>query len=112
GLSALIFRKRYSYAERAYGIASMLFGMAMISEAAIPFVFRDPLRVIAGTLVGGLVSTFIIVTFDVSMTQWSGGLFATGSVIKGATWWFVSIAAGSIVTALVTGFLKPQRYAD
>ncbi len=53
GVASFIARAKFAEAERQAGRASFVLGLCFISEGAIPFMAKDPLRVIPVCMVGG-----------------------------------------------------------
>ena len=97
-LSSMVRPALYSPAERENGKAAWLLGASFISEGAIPFAAADPLRVIPSMMIGGAVTGGLIMGTDVTLSAPHGGvfvIFAMGNV----AWFFVSLAAGTIVAA-------------
>ncbi len=103
--STVLDKKGFSLAERENGKAAWLLGLSFISEGAIPFAAADPLRVIPASMVGGAVTGAISMAFGVTSQAPHGGafvFFAIGNVLM----FFVSIAVGVVVTALLLIALK------
>ena len=53
GIATLIARRKFVQTEREAGKAAIVLGLCFISEGAIPFAAKDPLRVIPASVVGG-----------------------------------------------------------
>ena len=105
GLATLLNKKKYSDDDREAGKAAIAMGMIGISEGAIPFAAKDPLRVIPSICVGGAVGAVIAMMLGVTCYAPHGGpivLPVSGNKIG----FIIAIAAGSIVTALMANLLK------
>lgn len=89
----------FTPAERENGKAAWLLGASFISEGAIPFAAADPLRVIPSMMAGGAVTGGLIMAFDVTLSAPHGGIFVSFA-IGGIVWFFLALAAGTIVAAL------------
>lgn len=103
--STVLDKRGFSLAERENGKAAWLLGLSFISEGAIPFAAADPLRVIPSSMVGGAVTGALSMAFGVTSQAPHGGafvFFAIGNVLM----FFVSIAVGAVVTALILIALK------
>lgn len=103
--STILDKKGFSLAERENGKAAWLLGLSFISEGAIPFAAADPLRVIPASMVGGAVTGALSMAFGVTSQAPHGGafvFFAIGNVLM----FFVSIAVGAVITALILIALK------
>lgn len=103
--STVLDKRGFSLAERENGKAAWLLGLSFISEGAIPFAAADPLRVIPSSMIGGAVTGALSMAFGVTSQAPHGGafvFFAIGNVLM----FFVSIAVGAVVTALILIALK------
>lgn len=89
----------FSEAERENGKAAWFLGAAFISEGAIPFAAADPLRVIPSMMAGGAVTGALIMATGVTLSAPHGGIFVFFA-IGGIGWFLVSLAAGTVVSAL------------
>ncbi|MBC7185282.1 MAG: PTS fructose-like transporter subunit IIB, partial [Marinobacter sp.] len=57
GVASFVARRKFAEAERQAGRASFVLGLCFISEGAIPFMAKDPLRVIPVCMVGGAITS-------------------------------------------------------
>lgn len=105
GLATLLSKKKYSEEDREAGKAALAMGMIGISEGAIPFAAKDPLRVIFSTAVGAAVGAVVAMLAKVSVYAPHGGPIVL-LVADHKIWYIVSIIIGSVVTALLVNFLK------
>lgn len=105
GLATLLAHNRYDEMDREAGKAALVMGMIGISEGAIPFAAKDPLRVIPANVIGGMVGAIIAMIAGVNEYAPHGGpivaLVATNKLM-----YLFAIAIGALVTALVANFLK------
>ena len=105
-LASTVLNKRlFSLAEQENGKAAWLLGASFISEGAIPFAAADPLRVIPASMLGGAVTGAISMAAGVGSKAPHGGLFVFFA-IDNFLMFVVSIAAGTVVTALSVIALK------
>ncbi len=107
-LSTHLFKNRYTIEEREAGNAAFVLGLAMITEGAIPFAARDPLRVIPSFIVGSCLAGALAMATNLQIMAPHGGLFILpipGAVSSLASFFFALIA-GTVVSALLIGFLK------
>ncbi|WP_259468995.1 fructose-specific PTS transporter subunit EIIC, partial [Salmonella enterica] len=56
GVATWAARAKFTASEHEAGNASFILGLCFISEGAIPFAARDPMRVIPSTMVGGAIA--------------------------------------------------------
>ncbi|MGL4522867.1 MAG: fructose-specific PTS transporter subunit EIIC, partial [Bacilli bacterium] len=110
GLSALLFKTRFSYAERVYAIPTILFGMAFLPESVIPFALKDPLRIMFASILGGVCAGISAYSFGVSLSATNGGFFTFNHVQASPIGFLLSLLLGVFVTVLALRFLKPERY--
>ncbi|MFC8039728.1 fructose-specific PTS transporter subunit EIIC [Paenarthrobacter sp. NPDC057355] len=104
-LATVLDKKLFSLAERENGKAAWLLGASFISEGAIPFAAADPLRVIPASMVGGAVTGALSMAFAVTSKAPHGGIFVFFA-IDNFLLFFLSIAVGVVITALLVVALK------
>ncbi|MFG6401704.1 fructose-specific PTS transporter subunit EIIC [Microbacterium sp. P04] len=103
--STLLARRLFTPVERENGVAAWLLGASFISEGAIPFAAADPLRVIPASMAGGAVTGALSMLFAVQSYAPHGGVFVFFAI--NPVWGFaISIAAGTVVSALIVIALK------
>lgn len=105
GLATLLSKKKYSDEDREAGKAALAMGMIGISEGAIPFAAKDPLRVLPSICVGGAAGAVVAMMAGVATYAPHGGpivIFVTENKI----WFAIAIIVGSVVTALMVNALK------
>jgi len=108
-LASLMAPHLYSKAEREYGKTALAYALiGGFSEIAIPYAVADPIRVTMGCVVGAMVAGVIAGAFG--LTSPFPGLGVTLMlVVNKPLVWLLSLATGSVVTALVVNFLKSRR---
>lgn len=103
--STVLGRKLFTAPERENGKAAWLLGAAFISEGAIPFAAADVFRVIPAMMLGGAVTGALSMAFAVTSRAPHGGVFVFFAIDN--FWlWLVSIAAGTVVSAVAVVLLK------
>ena len=115
GIATLIARKKFAKAEQESGKASLVLGLCFISEGAIPFAARDPLRVIPCCIIGGAITGGLALAFGSQLMTPHGGLFALAipGVVKPVGGYLLSILIGSLVTGVGYAVLKqPESTAE
>lgn len=107
-LASWLFKNRFEEEERKAGGAAFVLGLCFITEGAIPFAAKDPLRVIPALIAGSAVTGSISMLAGARLLVPHGGIFA--AVIPGAVTpvvpYIVAIVAGTIVTTVALFFLK------
>jgi fructose PTS system EIIBC or EIIC component len=107
-LATRLFANRFSAEEREAGNAAAVLGLAFISEGAIPFAARDPIRVIPALMTGSAVAGAISMALNVELKLPHGGIFVVpipGAVTHLASY-IVALIAGTVLSALLLGLLK------
>lgn len=107
GAATLLNKKKYEKAEQEAGKAALAMGLVGITEGAIPFAAKDPLRVIPSIMVGSMVASVIAMIGNVGNNVPHGGpVVAVLGAISNPVMYFVGIIVGVIVAALMVNALK------
>ncbi len=108
GLATMVARRKFDKAQQEGGKAALVLGLCFISEGAIPFAARDPMRVLPCCIVGGALTGAISMVIGAKLMAPHGGLFVL--LIPGAITpvlgYLVAIIAGTLVAGLAYAFLK------
>ncbi len=114
GIATLIARRKFAQTEREAGKAALVLGLCFISEGAIPFAAKDPLRVIPASVVGGALTGALSMYFGCKLMAPHGGLFVMliPNAINHALLYLLAIVAGSVLTAVVYAVIKRPEPAD
>jgi PTS system fructose-specific IIC component len=107
-LATLLFPGRWQPQEREAGKPAWVLGLSFITEGAIPFAARDPLRVIPALAIGSAVAGAISLGAGAGMSVPHGGifdLFVPGAVEKVGAW-ALAIVAGTVVTTAILFLTK------
>ncbi|OOE59692.1 PTS fructose transporter subunit IIBC [Salinivibrio kushneri] len=109
GLSTFLAKRKFNDAEQEAGKASFVLGLCFISEGAIPFAAKDPMRVIPSCIAGGALTGAISMLIGAKLMAPHGGLFVLliPNAISPVFMYLAAIAAGTLVTGLVYAVLKP-----
>lgn len=105
GFSVLFFGKYYDKEERNSGLVNFILGSTHITEGAIPFAAKDPLRVIPTLMLGSSIAAILTYMFKVQVPAPHGGFLVLPVVTNGLLW-VVAILVGSIIGGLVLGTLR------
>ncbi|NWB97859.1 PTS fructose-like transporter subunit IIB [Pseudomonas gingeri] len=108
GIATLIARHKFAQSEREAGKAAFVLGLCFISEGAIPFAAKDPLRVIPASIAGGALTGALSMYFGCKLMAPHGGLFVMliPNAINHTLLYLLAIVAGSLLTALAYAVLK------
>lgn len=104
-LATTFFKNKFTQDERDAGKVCYIMGLSFITEGAIPFAAADPIRVIPACIVGSALAGGLSMFFRVQLPAPHGGLFVL-PVVTNPVMYLISIIIGSVVTALILGFIK------
>ncbi|QJI15459.1 PTS fructose-like transporter subunit IIB [Pseudomonas sp. ADAK22] len=108
GIATFLARRKFAQTEREAGKAAMILGLCFISEGAIPFAAKDPLRVIPASIAGGALTGALSMYFGCKLAAPHGGLFVLviPNAMNQALLYLLAIVAGSLLTGLVYALIK------
>ncbi|SHF24307.1 PTS system, fructose-specific IIC component [Modicisalibacter ilicicola DSM 19980] len=108
GIATFVARSKFAEAEREAGKASFVLGLCFISEGAIPFAAKDPLRVIPVAMIGGAITGALSMLFGAKLMAPHGGIFVLliPNAISPVLLYLAAIVAGSLVTGLGYAMIK------
>jgi len=102
-LAVLLRRRRFDTDERRASGPALLLGLSFVTEGAIPFAARDPLRVLPALVLGSAVTGAICLASGATLLVPHGGIFA--ALVPGAVGqlgaFLLAIVAGSLVSAVL-----------
>ncbi|MGE9552735.1 PTS fructose transporter subunit IIBC [Erwinia amylovora] len=108
GLATLVARKKFNKGQQEGGKAALVLGLCFISEGAIPFAARDPMRVLPCCIIGGALTGAISMAVGAKLMAPHGGLFVL--LIPGAITpvlgYLMAIVVGTLVAGLAYAVLK------
>jgi len=108
GLATILASKKFEQGEREGGKAAMVLGLCFITEGAIPFAARDPMRVLPCCIAGGALTGALSMAFHAQLMAPHGGLFVL--LIPGAITpilgYLVAIIAGTVLAGGAYAILK------
>ncbi|AYO39001.1 PTS fructose transporter subunit IIBC [Serratia sp. P2ACOL2] len=108
GLATLLARRKFEKSEQEGGKAALVLGLCFISEGAIPFAARDPMRVLPCCIAGGALTGALSMAFGAKLMAPHGGLFVL--LIPGAITpvllYLVAIVAGTLLAGVSYALLK------
>ena len=107
-LSTTFCPKKWTEDERRNGIVNYVMGLCFVSEGAIPYAAADPLRVLPSCVIGAALSGALSMTFGCALRAPHGGIFVF-PVVDHALLYFVALAIGSVVGAVILSLLKKDR---
>jgi PTS system fructose-specific IIC component len=111
-IATTIFKNKFNHEDRDAGKACYVMGLSFITEGAIPFAAADPFRVIPANMIGAAVAGALTMAFGIGLRAPHGGIFVVPLVQGGALKYALAILIGSVVSALLIGFLKKPVQAE
>ena len=113
-LATFLGKNRFSVDEQIAGKAAAVLGISFITEGAIPFAAKDPLRVIPSCVAGAATTGALSMFFGCTLHAPHGGIFvlaipnAVGELLP----YVGAIAAGTVITGLLLITLKKPLAND
>ena len=101
-VAVLLFKNRFDTNERNAGLVNFILGSTHITEGAIPFVAKDPLRAMPSMMLGSSIAAILTYLFGVQVPAPHGG-FLVLPVVTHPFLWVLAIAVGSVVGGIVLG---------
>ncbi|HEY8906401.1 MAG TPA: PTS fructose-like transporter subunit IIB [Rhodoferax sp.] len=107
-LATVMFKNRFSTDEREAGKATALLGISFITEGAIPYAAKDPLRVIPALMIGSAVAGALSMVMGCELRVPHGGVFVLPipNAVTNLGAYLIAIVAGTVVSALALAALK------
>lgn len=113
GMAIATWLARYKFTEdeRNAGNASFVLGLCFISEGAIPFAAKDPMRVIPSCIIGGAVTGALVAFFHITLAAPHGGVFVLliPNAVNHVGAYLIAIACGSVLTGVMYALLKRRE---
>lgn len=104
-LATILFKKKFTEAERKSGPTNFIMGLSFITEGAIPFAAADPLHVLPSCIAGSALAGALSMAFNCTLMAPHGGIFVF-PVVGNTVMYVVALIAGTVLGAVLLGFLK------
>ncbi|MCT8468654.1 PTS fructose-like transporter subunit IIB [Chromohalobacter canadensis] len=113
GIASMLAKRKFDKTEREGGKAAFVLGLCFITEGAIPFAAKDPLRVLPACIVGGAVTGALSMYFGIQLMAPHGGLFVLliPHAVNLALLYLLSIAVGAVIAGVAYAVIKPGASA-
>ncbi|HOW76767.1 MAG TPA: PTS fructose-like transporter subunit IIB [Candidatus Competibacteraceae bacterium] len=107
-LATVLFKNRFSLDEREAGGATAVLGISFITEGAIPYAAKDPLRVIPALMIGAAVTGALSMVFGCELRVPHGGVFVLPipNAVTNLGPYLIAIVVGTLITTGALFFLK------
>ncbi len=108
GIATVLAKHKFVPAEREAGKASFVLGLCFISEGAIPFAAKDPIRVLPTCIIGGAITGALSMYFGIHLMAPHGGLFVLliPGAINHVLMYLLSIVIGTVVSGVLYAIIK------
>jgi len=108
GVATLLARRKFAQSEQEGGKAALVLGLCFISEGAIPFAARDPMRVLPCCILGGALTGALSMAFGAKLMAPHGGLFVLliPGAIQPVLLYLVAIIAGTALAGISYAIVK------
>lgn len=103
--ATMLFKNRFTEAQRGTFITNLIMGASFITEGAIPFAAADPIHVIPACAIGSAAAGALSMLFGCASPAPHGGIFVVG-IIHNPMLYVVALLAGSLLGAILLGLLK------
>lgn len=107
-VATTVFRNYYSDEDCNAGLANLILGSTHITEGAIPFAAKDPLRNLPTLMLGSSIGAVLTYLWGVKVPAPHGG-FLVLPVVTNAGLWVLAIAIGAIISGLLLGYIQKMK---
>lgn len=104
-IATTLFKNKFTKDEREAGKTCYVMGASFITEGVIPFAAADPARVLPACIIGSSIAGGLSMFFGAQLPAPHGGIFVI-PVVTNPVMYLVSIIVGSLVTAMILGYIK------
>ncbi|WNB92651.1 PTS 2-O-a-mannosyl-D-glycerate transporter subunit IIABC [Bacillus sp. NEB1478] len=113
--ATVLFKKYFEEYEIEVGKSTWILGLAGITEGAIPFMLKDPVRVIFSFVVGSAVTGAIVAYFGIGLPVPGAGIFSLfflkgKALLTAMGIWFGAALIGTFISTTILVILKMQRH--
>jgi PTS system fructose-specific IIC component len=106
-IATTVFKNRFTKDERAAGVVNYILGFTHITEGAIPFAAKSPLKVIPILMLGSSIAAVLTYLLKIQVPAPHGG-FLILALVDQPVAWVLSIFIGSGIGAVLYGFSREK----
>lgn len=110
GLMAKFFPKFFDEEDRAASVSTFILGFCGITEGAIPYALKDPIRIIPAQMIGGAVACGLVLSAGIKISTGAGGAVFMLPLIDQPGLWITYFAMGCAATVVTTLALKKVHH--
>ena len=106
GIMTILFKRYFDEEDRLAGPSTAILGFCGITEGAIPYAVKDPMRIIPAHMIGGGVAAGLILSSKITIGTVAGGAVFMLPVIGEPVAWLMYFLIGIAVSIALTIALK------
>lgn len=106
-IAATFFKNRFTEEDRTAGLINYILGCTHITEGAIPFAAKNPLKVIPVLMIGSSISAVLTYMMKIEVPAPHGGFLILG-IVNEPLLWVGCILVGSVIGALLYVLITPK----
>ncbi|MCC0630192.1 MULTISPECIES: PTS fructose transporter subunit IIABC [unclassified Clostridioides] len=106
-IASTLFKNRFTEEDRAAGLINYILGSTHITEGAIPFAAKNPLKVLPVLMIGSSISAILTYIMKIEVPAPHGGFLVLGLVNKPLLW-VGCILVGSLIGAVLYMMVTPK----
>jgi len=106
-IATTVFKNRFTKDERAAGLVNYILGFTHITEGAIPFAAKSPLKVIPILMLGSSIAAVLTYLLKIQVPAPHGG-FLILALVDQPVAWVLSIFIGAGIGAVLYGFSRDK----
>ncbi|MBK5244759.1 MAG: PTS sugar transporter subunit IIA [Eubacteriaceae bacterium] len=110
-LCTTFFKNHFTKKEREAGMTNYVMGLSFITEGAIPFASKDPIRVIPACAIGAAFAGGLSMFFGCTLLAPHGGIFVF-PLVGNPFGYVIALISGSVVTMILLAILKKPKVND
>ena len=109
-IATFVAKHKFAKPEQDAGKAAVVLGLCFISEGAIPFAAKDPIRVLPCAIAGGAVTGALVALFKCELVTPHGGVMVLiiPNAMNYPLKYLLAIAIGSVVTGVAYAVIKQR----
>ena len=110
-LAMTLFKNNFDEKEKQSTISNFILGLSFITEGAIPFAAKEPVKVIGSCVIGAAIAGGLTQFWNVSAPAPHGGIFVIPAMpsVHSAVFFVVSIAIGAVISGVIFGVLRGKK---
>lgn len=110
-LAMTLFKNNFDEKEKQSTISNFILGLSFITEGAIPFAAKEPVKVISSCVIGAAIAGGLTQFWSVSAPAPHGGIFVIPAMpsVHSAIFFIVSIAIGAVISGVIFGILRGKK---